>query len=156
MFEVKPIKEVSLLSLASIDFKKKTAFENYIENKELPNENYTENDLLNAWNKFCDIEKDNGNNNMLSLLNMGNPIIDNNTIKISTVNEMNLKELKSYKSNIETFISKELNNFSINVEVFLSKSQSKKTYFDSHEKLEFMKKSNKNISKLIEEFKLRI
>jgi len=93
---------------------------------------------------------------MLSLLNMGNPIIENNTIRIATVNEMNLKELKSYKSNIETFISKELNNFSINVEVFLSKSQSKKTYYDSHQKLEFIKKSNKNISKLIEEFKLRI
>ena len=156
LFEVKPLEEVSLLSIASIEFKKTSAIKNYTDNKELPNDNFTENDLLKAWNKFCKIEKNSGNNNMLSLLNMGNPIIENNTIRIATVNEMNLKELKSYKSNIETFISKELNNFSINVEVFLSKSQSKKTYYDSHQKLEFIKKSNKNISKLIEEFKLRI
>jgi len=156
LFEVKPLEEVSLLSIASIEFKKTTAIKNYTDNKELPSDNFTENDLLKAWNKFCKIEKNSGNNNMLSLLNMGNPIIENNTIRIATVNEMNLKELNSYKSNIETFISKELNNFSINVEVFLSKSQSKKTYYDSHQKLEFIKKSNKNISKLIEEFKLRI
>lgn len=156
LFEVKPLEEISLLSLASIDFKRKTEIENYSENKELPNESFTENDLLNAWKKFCDVEKNNGNSNILSLLNIGNLMIDNNIIRISTVNEMNLKELKSYKSKIETFISKELNNFSISFEVHLNKSQSKKTYFDSNEKLEYLKKNNKNISRLIEEFKLRI
>ena len=44
-----------------------------------------------AWKKFCDKEKVNGNNNMLSLLNMNDPVIENNSIIISTINKMNQK-----------------------------------------------------------------
>jgi len=147
--------EVSSLSLASINYKK---YENIEEEDQikLPNDNFTENDVKIAWKKFCDNEKINGNNNMFSLLNMNDPIIENNSIIISTINKTNQKEVKGYKNKIQTFISKELNNYSINIDVSLDEIKQKKTFVDSKDKLEALIKENDNISILINDFKLRI
>ena len=147
--------EVSSLSLASINYKK---YENIEEEDQikLPNDDFTENDVKIAWKKFCDNEKINGNNNMFSLLNMNDPIIENNSIIISTINKTNQKEVKGYKNKIQTFISKELNNYSINIDVSLDEVKQKKTFVDSKDKLEALIKENDNISILINDFKLRI
>ena len=122
----------------------------------MPSEDFTENDFHIIWKKFCDIEKKNGNNNILSLLNMKNPSISNNVITISTINKMSFKEVKSYRNKIQAFISKELNNFSISVDVKLSEEKEKNSYFDSKEKLDMIVKNNENIGRLIHELKLRI
>ena len=87
---------------------------------------------------------------------MNLPSVNNNMIIINTVNKMNLKEMKQYKSKIQTFISKELNNYSLTIDVRLSEETDKKTFLDSKEKLKIIQDSNNNISSLIEEFKLRI
>ena len=147
--------EVSLLSLASLNFKKVESTEEE-DQIELPNDDYTESDVRIAWKKFCDNEKLSGNNNMFSLLNMNDPIIENNSIIISTINKMNQKEVNGYKSKIQAFISKELNNYSIDVDVSLSEVEQKKIYIDSKDKLNALVKENDNISFLINEFKLRV
>ena len=87
---------------------------------------------------------------------MNDPVIIDNTIVISTINKMNFKEVKEYKNKIQTYISKELNNYSITVEVKLSEEITSKSYIDSNEKLEIILENNKDIGKLITEFKLRI
>ena len=87
---------------------------------------------------------------------MNLPTMNDNMIIINTVNKMNFKEMKEYKSKIQTFISKELNNYSLNIDVRLSKEADKKTFLDSKEKLKIIQDSNDSISSLIEEFKLRI
>ena len=69
---------------------------------------------------------------------------------------MNFKEIKGYKNKIESFISKELNNYLITVNVKLSEETDKKSYLDIKEKLKIIKSDNKNISSLIDEFRLRI
>tara|TARA_B100000579_G_scaffold294900_1_gene245108 strand:+ start:1106 stop:1315 length:210 start_codon:yes stop_codon:yes gene_type:complete len=69
---------------------------------------------------------------------------------------MNFKEMKEYKSKIQTFISKELNNYSLNIDIRLSEETDKKTFLDSKEKLKIIQNSNNSINSLIEEFKLRI
>ena len=153
-------------SLTSINFKTSDyqGFGNLIintnleeeENIELPNDDFTDNDIRIAWKKFCDKEKVNGNNNMLSLLNMNDPVIENNSIIISTINKMNQKEVKGYKNKIQAFISKELNNYGITVDVSLDKVKQKKNFVDSKDKLDTLVKENDNISLLINEFKLRI
>ena len=149
------IDEVSSLSLASLNFKKSENIKGE-DQIELPNDNFTENDVRIAWKKFCDIEKVNGNNNMFSLLNMNVPIIENNSIIISTINKMSHREVKGYKSKIQAFISKELNNYSIDVDVSLNEVKQKKNYVDSKDKLNALIKQNGDISLLINEFKLRI
>ena len=147
--------EVSSLSIASLNFKKSENIEEE-DHIELPNDDFTENDIRIAWKKFCDKEKVNGNNNMLSLLNMNDPVIEDNSIIISTINKMNQKEVIGYKNKIQAFISKELNNYSITVDVSLDEVKQKKNFVDSKDKLDFLIKENSNISLLINEFKLRI
>ena len=87
---------------------------------------------------------------------MNNPSINDNVITISTINKMNFKEVKGYKSRIQTFLSKELNNHSISVDVKLSEEITKSSYLDSKDKLDLLIKDNENIGKLITELKLRI
>ena len=147
--------EVSSLSIASLNFKKSENIEEE-DHIELPNDDFTENDIRIAWKKFCDKEKLNGSNNMLSLLNMNDPLIEDNSIIISTINKMNQKEVIGYKNKIQAFISKELNTYSITVDVSLDEVKQKKNFVDSKDKLDFLIKENSNISLLINEFKLRI
>lgn len=87
---------------------------------------------------------------------MNLPTINDNMIIINTVNKMNFKEMKEYKSKIQTFISKELNNYSLIIDIRLSEETDKKTFLDSKEKLKIIQNSNNSINSLIEEFKLRI
>lgn len=87
---------------------------------------------------------------------MNLPTMNDNMIIINTVNKMNFKEMKEYKSKIETFISKELNNYSLTIDIRLSEETDKKTFLDSKEKLKIIQNSNNSINSLIEEFKLRI
>ena len=87
---------------------------------------------------------------------MNLPTMNDNMIIINTVNKMNFKEMKEYKSKIQTFISKELNNYSLTIDIRLSEETDKKTFLDSKEKLKIIQNSNNSIKSLIEEFKLRI
>ena len=87
---------------------------------------------------------------------MNQPLMIDNVIIINTINKMNYKEIKSYKSKIQTFISKELNNYSISIDVNLSEETDKKKFLNSKEKLEMIQENNESIISLIEEFNLRI
>ena len=87
---------------------------------------------------------------------MNLPTINDNIIVINTVNKMNFKEMKEYKSKIHTSISKELNNYSLTIDIRLSEETDKKTFLDSKEKLKIIQNSNNSINSLIEEFKIRI
>ena len=87
---------------------------------------------------------------------MNLPTMNDNIIVINTVNKMNFKEMKEYKSKIQTFISKELNNYSLTIDIRLSEETDKKTFLDSKEKLKIIQNSSNSINSLIEEFKLRI
>ena len=82
--------------------------------------------------------------------------MNDNMIIINTVNKMNFKEMKEYKSKIQSFVSKELNNYSLTIDIRLSEETDKKTFLDSKEKLKIIQNSNNSINSLIEEFKLRI
>ena len=139
-----------------MDFKKSVEDKTNDIEIEVPNDDFTENDFQIAWKKFCESEREKGNKNILSLLNMNLPSINDNMIIINTINKMNFKEMKGYKGEIQTFISKELNNYSLTIDVRLSEETDKKTFLDIKEKLKIIQDSNNNISSLIEEFKLRI
>ena len=156
LFKQPNIKDISSLSIASLNFKKSIEKVSDDEDLELPNDDFTDNDFEIAWKKFCELEKKDGNNNILSLLKMDQPFINDNVIFINTINKMNFKEINGYKSKIQTFISEELNNYSITVDVKLSEEIDKKKFLSSKEKLEMIKENNKSIISLIEEFNLRI
>ena len=73
-------KDVSSLSIASLSFKKSVKDETNDIDLELPNDDFTENDFQIAWKNFCESERSKGNKNILSLLNMNLPSINNNDI----------------------------------------------------------------------------
>ena len=156
LFKKPQIKDISSLSIASLNFKKSVEEENDNLDLDLPNDDFTDNDFETAWKKFCELEKKDGNNNILSLLKMNQPFINDNVIIINTINKMNYKEIKGYKAKIQAFISKELNNYSISIDIKLSEETDKKKFLDSKEKLKIIQESNKSIISLIEEFNLRI
>tara|TARA_B100000886_G_scaffold29197_1_gene18474 strand:- start:169 stop:696 length:528 start_codon:yes stop_codon:yes gene_type:complete len=156
LFKQPQIEDISSLSIASLNFKKSVEDENDDVDIDFPNDDFTNNDFEIAWKKFCELEKKDGNNNILSLLKMNQPLINDNVIIINTINKMNYKEMKGYKSKIQEFISKELNNYSISIDVKLSEETDKKKFLDSKEKLKIIQESNKSIITLIEEFNLRI
>lgn len=156
LFKNPQIKGISSLSIASLNFKRSVEEENDELDLNLPNDDFTDNDFEIAWKKFCELEKKDGNNNILSLLKMNQPFINDNLIIINTINQMNYKEMMSYKTKIQTFISKELNNYSISIDVKLSAETDKKKFLDTKEKLKIIQESNENIISLIEEFNLRI
>ena len=156
LFKQPQIEDISSLSIASLNFKKSVEDENDDLDIDFPNDDFTNNDFEIAWKKFCELEKKDGNNNILSLLKMNQPLINDNVVIINTINKMNYKEMKGYKSKIQEFISKELNNYSISIDVKLSEETDKKKFLDSKEKLKIIQESNKSIITLIEEFNLRI
>tara|TARA_B100001027_G_scaffold216023_1_gene191297 strand:+ start:630 stop:1145 length:516 start_codon:yes stop_codon:yes gene_type:complete len=156
LFKQPNINDISSLSIASLNFKKSIEKVSEDEDSELPNDDFTDNDFEIAWKKFCELEKKDGNNNILSLLKMDQPFINDNVIFINTINKMNFKEINGYKSKIQTFISKELNNYSITVDVKLSEEIDKKKFLSSKEKLEMIIENNRSIISLVEEFNLRI
>ena len=156
LFKQPQINDISSLSIASLNFKKSVEDESDNVDIELPNDDFTDNDFEIAWKKFCELEKKDGNNNILSLLKMNQPFINDNLIIINTINKMNYKEMNGYKSKIQTFISKELNNYSIIVDVKLSEETDKKKFLNGKEKLEMNQENNESIISLIEEFSLRI
>ena len=98
LFKQPQINDISSLSIASLNFKKSVEEESEDVDIELPNDDFTENDFEIAWKKFCELEKKEGNNNILSLLKMNQPLMIDNVIIINTINKMNYKEIKSYKS----------------------------------------------------------
>ena len=57
---------------------------------------------------------------------MNLPTMNDNMIIINTVNKMNFKEMKEYKSKIQTFITKELNNYSLTIDIRLSEGTDKR------------------------------
>ena len=77
---------------------------------------------------------------------MNLPTMNDNMIVINTVNKMNFKEMKEYKSKIQKFISKELNNYSLTIDIRLSEETDKKTFLDSKEKLKIIQNSNNSIN----------
>ena len=156
LFKQPNINDISSLSIASLNFKKSIEKVSEDEDLELPNDDFTDNDFEIAWKKFCELEKKDGNNNILSLLKMDQPFINDNVIFINTINKMNFKEINGYKSKIQTFISEELNNYSITVDVKLSEEIDKKKFLSSKEKLEMIIENNRSIISLVEEFNLRI
>ena len=101
---------ISSLSLASLNFKKSENIQE--EDKiELPNDDFTENDVKIAWKKFCDNEKVNGNNNMLSLLNMNDPVIENNSINPEVISLLILPSLEKLIKIKETTNDNKINRY---------------------------------------------
>ena len=150
-------KTISTFSLASIDFKNSISNDKEIEEVNLPNKSFSRYDLLKSWKNFCEIQEENGNVNISSVLKMNEPSLEKENIIIKTVNQINKKEIESIGGDILSYLKKELENHSINLKVIIEKSTKKNGIksLNNEEKIKSMIESNPKIKSLIEEFNLK-
>ena len=150
-------KTVSTFSLASIDFKNSISSDNEIEQVNLPNKSFSKYDLLKSWKSFCEIQEEEGNINISSVLKMNEPSLERENIIIKTVNQINKKEIESIGGDILSYLKKELENHSINLKVIIEKNSKKNgtKSLNNEEKIKSMIESNPKIKSLIEEFNLK-
>ena len=150
-------RSISSFSLASVDFKNSIPNNADIEQFDLPNNKFSKLDLLKKWKEFCQIQEKRGNINILSVLKMNEPDLNNEKIIIKAVNQVNKKEIESISDEILSYLKKELNNYSITLRVKLEKlkKENKPKSLNNKEKLESMIDSNPKFKSLIEEFNLK-
>ena len=150
-------KTISSFSLASVDFKNSISNDREVEQIDLPINKFSKLDLLNTWEKFCQIQENKGNRNISSVLKMNEPETVNGNIKFKVVNQINKKEIENISDEILTYLKKELDNYSINLDVIIEKNIKKNGVksLNNKEKMKSMINSNPKIKSLIKEFDLK-
>jgi len=156
---IKNPKKVSALSLKSIQKKQeiKRDFEsNLPDQKDLPEDTFSEEKMLEAWKEYASkIEKD-GKYNLLSHLTMGIPKLDGSTIHLEFPNQTIKVEVERAKYDLLVFLREKLNNYSIDLDILVNETAEKRYVYTAREKFEKLKEKNPLIEKLRREFDLDI
>ncbi|GAA4282157.1 DNA polymerase III subunit gamma/tau [Gaetbulibacter aestuarii] len=150
-------KKPSGLSISSIRKKKEHQIKQMdvvVDEEELPKEDFTEKELLSAWQQYVDSIQKKGQFNMASILTIDKPKLDGTTIKLVFPNETNKYELERDQYNLLGFLRKKLNNFDISLDIAVNETKEKQFVYTTHEKFEKLKEKNPNIDILRKTFDL--
>ena len=155
----KQIKSSSGLSLSSIKKKKEHLIKQMdvvLEEDDLPKEEFTEKQMLKAWNNFVlQIEKK-GKHNFASILQIDTPKLVGTTIHLEFPNSSNKVEVERQQYNLLRSLRQELNNFEINLSITVNEELDKKYAYTPIEKFEKLKEKNSKIDLLRKTFDLDI
>ncbi len=151
-------KRISGLSLSSIKAKKeheKSKVNNAPDELNLPKENFTEEEMLDAWNEYVKIIDDNGKKILSSALHTDIPKLkDKNTIWIELPNDTMKKEVERDQYLLIQHLKEKLNNYEIDLYITVNEAAEQKYAFTPQEKYEKLKEKNPLIDKLRKEFDL--
>lgn len=146
------------MSLSSIKAKKeheKSKAENTPDILNLPKENFTEEEMLDAWNEYVKIIDDNGKKILSSALHTDIPKLkDENTIWIELPNDTMKKEVERDQYLLIQHLREKLNNHDIELYITVNEAAEQKYAFTPQEKYEKLKEKNPLIDKLRKEFDL--
>ena len=153
---VKEKENISALSLSSLKLKKQAKQEkDLIESeKKKSSDNFNLDSLKDKIKKYSKKINDLGKKSLSSLLEMNEPILDENSITFTLPSKVSLSEFEKEREAFTIFLQKELNNYNIKV---LSKVEEKKNgdYFSSpSEKLTKLIEINPLVGKFKEDLKL--
>jgi len=155
----KQIKSSSGLSLSSIKKKKEHLIKQMdvvLEEDDLPKEEFTEKQMLKAWNDFVlQIEKK-GKHNFASILQIDTPKLVGTTIHLEFPNSSNKVEVERQQYDLLRSLRQELNNFEINLSITVNEELDKKYAYTPIEKFEKLKEKNSKIDLLRKTFDLDI
>ena len=155
----KQLKSSSGLSLSSIKKKKEHLIKQMdvvLEEDDLPKENFTEKQMLKAWNNFVlQIEKK-GKHNFASILQIDTPKLIGSTIHLEFPNSSNKVEVERQQYDLLRSLRQELNNFDINLSITVNEELDKKYAYTPIEKFEKLKEKNPKINLLRKTFDLDI
>ena len=153
---VKEKENISALSLSSLKLKKQAKQEkDLIESeKKKSSDNFNLDSLKDKIKKYSKKINDLGKKSLSSLLEMNEPILDENSITFTLPSKVSLSEFEKEREAFTIFLQKKLNNYNIKV---LSKVEEKKNgdYFSSpSEKLTKLIEINPLVGKFKEDLKL--
>ncbi len=150
-------KRVSALSLKSIQKKQELKEEiaaNKPQAKNLPTETFSEEEMIEAWNKYAKKVEKQGKYNLLSHLTMGIPKLKDQTILLEFPNNTIKVEVERAKYDLLSFLKESLQNFEIDLEIVVNETVNKKYAYTPIEKYEKLKEKNPMIDLLRKEFDL--
>ena len=151
--------KVSALSLKSIRKKqelKKELVAKQPDEKNLPKESFSEEEMVTAWNSYTQkIEKD-GKFNLLSHLTMGTPKLDGTLIHLVFPNSTIKVEVERAKYDLLVYLREQLKNYDIDLSIEVNEEEVKRYAYTPREKFEKLKEKNPLIESLRKEFDLDI
>jgi len=148
------------LSLSSIQKKKEhqiRLMEVTIKEEDLPNDPFTEEDLLKYWAVFVTKLETNGKYNLASILQIDTPkLIDEHTIGLEFPNTTNKIEVEHQQFELLQYLRKAVNNFSITLDIKVNETMEKKYAYTPEDKYEKLVEKNKHVELLRKTFDLDI
>lgn len=152
-------KKVSGLSIKSITAKKKHKAEQLKKkktNKVEILEEFTEKELLEAWDKYIKYLKKKGRKILASNLAADRPKLEGTTIKLELPNDTMKKEIELAQGGLMGYLKEELRNTDLNLAIKVNEEVSKKYAFTPIEKYNKLKEKNPLVEKLKDTFDLDI
>ena len=149
----------SALSLSSIRAKKEhqiKQMEVVLDEEDLPQDPFTEDELIKKWNAYIKILQDSGQFNLASILSIDTPKVTDTTINLEFPNATNKVEVERQQYDLLSYIRKELNNFDINLSITVNEEMEKQYAYSPQEKYEKLKEKNPAIKVLKQTFGLDI
>lgn len=151
--------KVSALSLASIKAKKEMAETQKSITKEikyLPNEAFTETQLLEQWVKYAQKLEDKGQKIMSSLLTLNDPKLDATVVTHELPNESSKIDFERELPHLLGYLRGKLHNHDLEIKVVINESIEIKKAFTAQDKYNRFVELNPNIELLRKFFDLDI
>src|SRR5690606_33826784 len=148
-------KKVSALSLKSIQKKQEIKQEmvaNQPDVENLPVNDFSEEELQNAWTEYTTNVESDGKFNLLSHLTMGVPKLDGSIIHLEFPNQTIKTEVERAKYELLGFLREKLQNYNIDLDITVNEIAEKRYAYSAREKFEKLKEMNPLIEKLRQEF----
>lgn len=149
--------KVSALSLKSIQKKqelKKELNAKLPDQKNLPKETFTEEEMIAGWNDFTKLVEEKGRFNLLSHLTMGVPKLEGTLIHLEFPNNTIKVEVERAKHELLGYLRERLKNYDIDLSIEVNETAVKRYAYTAREKFEKMKEKNPLIDTLRTEFDL--
>ncbi|WP_194850592.1 DNA polymerase III subunit gamma/tau [Nonlabens antarcticus] len=148
---------VSSLSIQGIERKKE-----HIENKKetevihdsLPEEPFTQEELVAVWNKYVEHLKERGSLILASILNVDSPKLEGTIAHLRFPNVSMKEDLEKNMGQILEFLKRELQNYNLEIAITVDKSVQKRYVYTDQEKFQKLVDKNPSIDLLRKTFDL--
>ena len=157
--EIGSKKRVSALSLKSIQKKHQLAKEisdRSTSKENLPNEAFTQAQMITHWNAYTEIVKKQGKYNLLSHLSMNVPTLIDGMIHLEFPNQTIKLEVERDKFDLLTYMRKKLQNYTVDLVINVNEIEVKRYAYTDKEKYEKLVEKNPTLEALRNAFELDI
>lgn len=151
-------KKVNGLSIKSIQEKKrlKEQLKKDKPEEEVLTSEFTEEDMLKAWNDYIQLLSDNGSKIVASVMGTSKPKLNGKVIKLELPNDSMRLNLIQDQGDLMKFLKEKLQNTQISLDISVNHTSEKKYVYTPREKFEKLCEKNPNLELLRTTFDLDI